>query len=148
MGFVDKLLDKKNNDYSWTPRYGDMKQLKKALLYKRIVKWNENELHLEDGTIVTLETSEQDCCARAYGAFKEVELDAVITDIKITEMKNIRENEDDWDREITNAVEVFIFHNQNTIAKANMEADDGNGGYYYSVGSIVIDNVHFPIVEA
>lgn len=145
MEFVDKLLDKKNNDYSWTPQYGDMKQLKEALLYKRIVKWDESELHLEDGTIVTLETSEQDCCAGAYGAFKEVELDAVITDIKISEMKTI--SEDDYDG-TTNAVEVFIFHNQNTIAKANMEADDGNGGYYYSVGSIVIDNVHFPIVEA
>ena len=42
---------------------------------------------------------------------------------------------------------MFIFHNQNVIAQADMEADAGNGGYYYSVGSIVVGEVHFPIVE-
>lgn len=43
---------------------------------------------------------------------------------------------------------VTIYHNQNPIALAECEADDGNGGYYYSVGSLVIGKIHFPIVEA
>lgn len=43
---------------------------------------------------------------------------------------------------------VTIYHNQNPIALAECEADDGNGGYYYSVGSLVIGKIHFPVVEA
>lgn len=36
------------------------------------------------------------------------------------------------------------FKNEN----GDREADDGNGGYYYSVGSLVIGKIHFPVVEA
>ncbi|MEB3521030.1 hypothetical protein SM122_10775 [Streptococcus sp. S2(2023)] len=43
---------------------------------------------------------------------------------------------------------VTIYHNQNPIALAECEADDGNGGFYYSVGSLVIGNIHFPVVDA
>lgn len=136
MNFVDSLL--KLND-----SYGDMEELKSKIVNKRIVHWDSKELRLEDGTTLTLETSEQDCCAGASGTFSNVTLDAMITDVKITEMEEIP---DDDTR--VNKVEVFIFHNQNVIAQADMEADAGNGGYYYSVGSIVIGEVHFPIVEA
>lgn len=38
--------------------------------------------------------------------------------------------------------------NQNPIALAECVADDGNGGFYYSVGSLVIGDIHFPFVEA
>ena len=43
---------------------------------------------------------------------------------------------------------VTIYHNQNPIAIADCEADAGNGGYYYSVCSLVIKNVHYKVVEA
>lgn len=53
-------------------RYGSIEELKELLLNKRIVKWTENFLLLEDGTKVTIEMSESDCCAWAGGEFKDV----------------------------------------------------------------------------
>lgn len=123
--------------------YGDIKDLNKHLLYKRIVEWNEDKLVLDDGTIVTLEESEQDCCASAGGKFSNVELDAVITNVKIGEQVDIPDD----DTRISE-VRVTLFHNQNPIALAEMTADAGNGGYYYSIGSFVVNGIHFPIVEA
>lgn len=125
-------------------RYGSLEELKELLLYKRIVKWDKDFLLLEDGTRVTIEMSESDCCASAGGEFKDVKLDAIITDIKIGEQ--VKE-ESDWG-ETTSTNTVTIYHNQNPIALAECEADDGNGGYYYSVGSLVIGDIHFPVVEA
>jgi hypothetical protein len=123
--------------------YGNLNDLNKHLLYKRIVKWNENKLVLDDGTIVTLEESEQDCCASASGKFSNVELDAVITNVEVGEQVNIPD-----DDTTINEVTVTLFHNQNPIALAEMTADAGNGGYYYSIGSFVVNGIHFPIVEA
>lgn len=123
--------------------YGDLKDLNKHLLYKRIVEWNENKLVLDDGTIITLEESEQDCCASAYGTFSNVKLDAVITNVEVGEQTNIPDEDT-----VINEVKVTLFHNQNPIALAEMIADAGNGGYYYSIGSFVVNGIHFPIVEA
>ncbi|WP_438947617.1 DUF7448 domain-containing protein, partial [Streptococcus pneumoniae] len=39
-----------------------------------------------------------------------------------------------------------IFHNQNPVAIANCEAE--HNGYYYSVCSLVIGDIHFPVVNA
>ena len=103
----------------------------------------DDKLELEDGTKVTIEESESDCCASAGGEFKNVQLDAVITDVKIGE-PTIFDNGDGTTCENT----VTIYHNQNLIALAECNADDGNGGYYYSVGSLVIGKIHFPVVEA
>lgn len=125
-------------------RYGSLEELKEMLLHKRIVKWDKDFLLLEDGTRVTIEMSESDCCAYAGGEFKDVKLDAVITDVKIGEQ--VKE-EGDWG-ETTSTNTVTIYHNQNPIALAECEADDGNGGYYYSVASLVIGEIHFPVVEA
>lgn len=125
-------------------RYGSLEELKELLLLKRIVKWDKDFLLLDDGTKVTIEMSESDCCAYADGEFKDVKLDAVITDIKIGEQ--ITEKNDGGTTENRNT--VTIYHNQNPIALAECEADDGNGGYYYSVASIVIGKIHFPVVEA
>lgn len=125
-------------------RYGTLEELKELLLYKRIVKWDKKFLLLEDGTKVTIEMSESDCCAFAGGEFQNVTLDAVITDVKIGEQT---EEEDDWGT-TTSTNTVTIYHNQNPIALAECEADDGNGGFYYSVGSLVIGNIHFPVVDA
>lgn len=125
-------------------RYGSLEELKELLLYKRIVKWDKDFLLLEDGTKVTIEMSESDCCAYAGGEFKDVKLDAIITDIKIGEQ--VTEKSDSGESESKNT--VTIYHNQNPIALAECEANDGNGGYYYSVGSLVVGKIHFPVVEA
>ena len=125
-------------------RYGSLEELKELLLYKRIVKWDKDFLLLEDGTKVTIEMSESDCCASAGGEFQDVKLDAVITDIEIGERTT---EETDWG-ETTSTNRVTIYHNQNPIALAECEANDGNGGYYYSVASLVIGDIHFPVVYA
>lgn len=125
-------------------RYGSLEELKELLLYKRIVKWDKDFLLLEDGTKVTIEMSESECCAYADGEFKDVKLDAIITDVKVGEQ--ITKKEEYGTTENSNT--VTIYHNQNPIALAECEANDGNGGYYYSVASIVIGKIHFPVVEA
>lgn len=124
-------------------RYGSVEKLKELLLYKRIVEWDKDFLLLEDGTRVTIEMSESDCCASAGGEFKDVQLDAVITDVQFGEPHKF-DNGDGTTCENT----VTIYHNHNPIALAECEADDGNGGYYYSVGSLVIGDIHFPVVKA
>lgn len=123
--------------------YGNLKDLNEKLLYKRIVKWENNKLTLDDGTLVSLEESERDCCAMATGTFTNVELDAVITNVEIGEQIDVP---DDDTR--VSEVKVTLFHNQNPIAQGEMTADAGNGGYYYSIGSFVVDGIHYPIVEA
>jgi hypothetical protein len=122
---------------------GVLEVLNKNLLYKRIVEWNENKLVLDDGTIITLEETESDCCASAYGEFSNVQLDAMITNVEIGEQTPIPD-----DDTIINTVKITLFHNQNPIALGEMTADAGNGGYYYSIGSFVVNGIHFPIVEA
>ena len=56
---------KPDSDYFENARYGSLEELKELLLYKRIVKWDKDHLELEDGTKVTIEMSENDCCAYA-----------------------------------------------------------------------------------
>lgn len=122
--------------------YEEFENIKEKLLFKKISTWGTSGIMLDDGTTVTIECSEQDCCAWAGGEFKEVVLDAVITDVKLGE----KTSEEDDSR--TNYVTVTIFHNQNPIALADCYADNGNGGYYYSICSLVIGDVHYPVVEA
>ena len=123
-------------------RYDEFENIKEKLLFKKIITWGTSGMMLDDGTTMTIECSEQDCCASAGGEFKEVVLDAVITDVKLGEKTS---EEDDMR---TNYVTVTIFHNQNQIALADCYADNGNGGYYYSICSFVIGDVHYPVVEA
>lgn len=129
------------------PVYGDVDKLPEMLLYKRIVEWNEDKLVLDDGTIVTIECSEHDCCAWAGGEFSNVTLDAVITDVEIGDVTQTY-GMDEYDDGNQYDVTIKLYHNQNPIAQADISADDGNGGYYYSVGSFVVNGVHFPVVEA
>ncbi|TXX29718.1 hypothetical protein D4M43_23670, partial [Escherichia coli] len=63
--------------------YHALEDLKKKIVFKKIVDWDSDKLVLEDGTEITIECSEQDCCAWAGGSFTDVKLDAVITDIQI-----------------------------------------------------------------
>lgn len=78
--------------------------------------------------------------------YKDVKLDAVITDVEFGEPEAIEEDEGFGEYTMRNT--VTIYHNQNPIAIADCEADAGNGGYYYSVCSLVIKNVHYKVVEA
>ena len=123
--------------------YKDFDELRKRLLYKRIIKWEENELTLEDGLVIKIEETESECCASAYGEFKDVVLDAVITDVSDVAITNVPD-----DDTIVNKAVVTIYHNQNPIAIADCYADAGNGAYYYSVCSFVIDEDCYKIVEA
>ena len=142
--FREKLL--KLGDWQTSPdgegRYGTIEELKEFLLYKRIAEWTPDYLKLEDGTKITLGLSESDCCAHAGGEFNDVELDAVITNLDISE---IIKSDDEYGY-IENKSTVTLFHNQNPIAQADMEA--GHNGYYYSVGSLVINDIHFPVIES
>lgn len=125
-------------------RYGSLEELKELLLFKRITEWTKKYLILEDGTKVTIEMSENDCCAWAGGNFKDVKLDAVITDLKLEDIGKFPL----FDGQTMRKTLVTIYHNQNPIALAECQADNGNGGYYYSVGSLVIGDIHFPVVNA
>lgn len=118
--------------------------MNEQLLYKRIIEWDEDKLVLDDGSIVTIELTEADCCADAGGTFSNVVLDAVITNVEVKEY----DGEPDDDGMTTNDVVVTLYHNQNPIAQADAFAHDGNCGYYYSVGSFVIKDIHYPIVRA
>lgn len=125
----------------------DEKELKERLLYKRIVKFEEDKLYLDDGTIVSIEMTDNDCCACAFGEFKDVELEALITDVKIGDYED-----NGLDVELGEVYEnhntVTIYSNQNPVAQADCYADAGNGGFYFSVCSLVIGDVYIPVVES
>ncbi len=123
--------------------YKNYEELKEKLLYKRIVDFNKDTLTLDDGTILSIVEAEQDCCAMAYGTFKDVKLDAVITNVSKPEIKNLS-NEDTT----INTAIVTIYHNQNPIAIADCYADAGNGGYYYSVCAFKINCDYYKIISA
>lgn len=90
-------------------------------------------LILDDGTELELFESAQDCCAGADGEWKILDhsqLDAMIT--------HVRFEGSSWDDGDSYGAEgvITILHNQNPIALANLSADSGNGGYYFSVLSL------------
>ena len=121
-----------------------IEELKQSLLYKTITAWDNNSLTLSDGTKVIIECTDNDCCAWAGGEFKDVTLDAIVTDVTIG---GITTFVDPCDM-TTNKVTITVYHNQNPIALAECYADNGNGGYYYSVCSLVVNGVNHPVVSA
>ena len=107
--------------------------LRKAILFHRIVEWKDNYIRLDNGMELRIEETDQDCCASAYGQFEDVVLDAAITNVS-----DIQYNHwDDGDTYGCSAV-VTIMHNRNIICKAIGNADAGNGGYYYSIASFCV----------
>ncbi len=110
--------------------------LKEKILYKRIKEMTEDKLILEDGTEVYFECTDWDCCAFASGAWKTAELDAVITDVK---MVDYNQDESEVSGFPTSTAKIVLYHNQNSVAQANLYADAGNGGYYYSVLSVFVN---------
>lgn len=107
--------------------------IKQKLLYKRITKWDKDRITLEDGTTLEVDCFESDCCAGGGGEWSNVKLDAVITDIELTDV----EESEDYDTRITTGT-IKIYHNQNIIAQNEMNTDAGNGGYYYSVTGLTV----------
>lgn len=107
--------------------------IKENLLYKKIAKWDKDRLTLEDGTTLEVECFESDCCAGGGGEWSDVKLDAVITDIEMTDV----EKTEDYDTLITTGI-IKIYHNQNIIAQNEMNTDAGNGGHYYSVTGLLL----------
>lgn len=100
-------------------------------------------LILDDGTELTLYMSDSDCCAKARGEWvtNPDRLDAAITSVTITpnEERDDRGNDPDYgEEEIENYATVTVMHNQNPIAQAECSADNGNGGYYYSILSLAV----------
>lgn len=123
--------------------YGKWEDLENLLINKKIVEWDKDKIVLEDGTKVTIECSEYDCCAGAYGKFTNVQLDAMITSVKEPVVTSVPD-----DDTVINQAIINIYHNQNVVAQAEVTADAGNGGYYYSVGSFVVKDVHYKVVSA
>ena len=121
-----------------------VEELKQGLLYKTITAWDSNSLTLSDGTKVTIECTNNECCAWAGGEFKDVTLDAIVTDVTIGGITTFGDPCD----MTTNKVTITVYHNQNPIALAECYADNGNGGYYYSVCSLVVNGVNHPVVSA
>ena len=120
--------------------YKTDKDLGKKLIGRKIVEWNDDYLKLDDDTIITIEMTENDCCATACGNFKDVKLNAVITDIRFK--TPILNSFDDYDETFTTQEVVFV-HNQNKIAQADLYADNGNGDYYYSIVAFKIKDVYY-----
>lgn len=109
------------------------KEFKEMLLYRKVIEWQDNTITLDNGIVIAIEETEQDCCASASGCFTKVELNAVITDVSEPKHKH-------WSDGYTYGCEAVVkmFHNQNLICQAEANADAGNGGYYYSVASFVV----------
>ena len=63
--------------------YKEFKEIEKQILFKKVTAWTEETLTLDDGTVIEIVESEQDCCASASGYWTNVKLDAVITNVKI-----------------------------------------------------------------
>ena len=108
-------------------------EMREMMLYHRIVEWNYNRIKLDNGMELLIEETERDCCACASGEFKNVVLDAAITDISDIHYEP-------WEDDDTYGCKasVTIMHNQNIICTAIADADAGNGGYYYSIASFVV----------
>ena len=108
-------------------------ELRKAMLFNKIVEWKDNYIRLSNGLELWIEETEQDCCAGAHGQFADVVLDAAITDVSDIQY----DHWEDGDTYGCSAV-VTIMHNRNVICKAIGDADAGNGGYYYSIASFCV----------
>lgn len=115
----------------------DLSDVRERIIGKRVVSLagGGETLLLDDGTILRLYESAQDCCASAHGhwVIQPDALEAIITDVKVTQDEERSGHDGDG---TTNYATVSILHNQNPIALADCAANDGNGGYYFSVLSL------------
>lgn len=117
----------------------DIELVRERIQGKRIssVERNGGNLVLDDGTRLRLYESDSDCCACAYGEWvvDPDYLDAIITDVKFD---SLADREDNGDGSTSHA-KITILHNQNPVALADCYANDGNGGFYFSVLSLSVE---------
>lgn len=117
----------------------EFEELREMLLYRRIVKWEGNSITLDNGIEISIEETDHDCCAYASGEFKDVVLDAAITNVGDIKYEPWDTENDRWScGEYGCNASVTIMHNRNVICEAVGGADAGNGGYYYSIASFVV----------
>ncbi|QRY51828.1 DUF7448 domain-containing protein [Mycolicibacterium septicum] len=117
----------------------DVAPIRELIVGKRVASVVDNgaKLVLEDGTALHLYMSASDCCASAYGdwVIQPDSLEAIITDVKFDLLAD-REYDGDG---ATSRATITILHNQNPVALADCYANDGNGGYYFSVLSLKVE---------
>ena len=113
--------------------------LKEKILYKRIKEMTKDKLVLEGGTEVYFECTAWDCCAIASGKWKTAELDAVITDVKMVDLELAELADFEWFGYPSSTAKIVLYHNQNSIAQADLYADAGNGGFFHSVLSVFVN---------
>ena len=128
-------------------RYGSIEELEKLILMKKVKSITENRVILENGVVLTIECTESDCCAGGRGKFEWDEWsdmhEALITDFVIGKQIDVPNSDT-----IVRRNAITLYHNNNPIALANAQTDAGNGGYYYSVTSLVVGEIAFPFVKA
>ena len=117
----------------------DLSNIRERIEGKRVVSVEANgaQLVLDDGTVLRLYMSDSDCCANAEGnwVIQPDALEAIITDVRVTPDEERSGYDGDGN---TNYATVAVLHNQNPIALADCSANDGNGGYYFSVLSLKV----------
>jgi len=108
-------------------------ELRDLLLYRKIVKWYDDIIILDNGVEISIEETVRECCASAGGRFTNVVLDAAITNVSDIICHS-------WSDEDTYgcSAKVTIWHNRNIICEAIGDANAGNGGYYYSIASFIV----------
>lgn len=117
----------------------DLASIRERIEGKRVVSTESDgqNLILDDGTVLSLYESDSDCCASAHGQWviQPDSLDAIITDVKLD---LVAEREYDGGDGSTSYAKITILHNQNPVALADCSANNGNGGYYFSVLSLSV----------
>ncbi len=125
----------------YDPWVVELSNLRERLVGKRVLSvengYDFSRLVLNDGTVLALYMTDQDCCAAADGSWviQPDALDAIITDVQIGDE---RTHVDDGMQ--TNYATITILHNQNPIALAECWANNGNGGFYCS--TLTLDVTH------
>lgn len=110
-------------------------KLTDTLLYKTIAKIEDGKLFLTDGTKIYFEMSDNDCCGNAEGFwenYNDETFEGLITNVEYDY------KEDDSEEEATNKLKITLYHNANPIAQADCYANDGNGGFYFSVLDVYV----------
>ena len=107
--------------------------LAKYLVGRRITTAGDNTLTLDDGTILRLYESAQDCCAGAFGEWKILDPDRL--EAAITHVEYEEDDYDDGDTRVTKC-KIVILHNQHPVALGDGYANAGNGGFYFAVLSL------------
>lgn len=128
-----------------TQTYKTFEDLRDALLYKRIIKWDTDELTLDTGETLKIIEVDSECDAHAGGRFNElfIELDAMITDVKLINVRGGFEYDS-----FTTRAELMIYNNLNPIALAELEEDQGNLSYYYSVVGATLADEIYTLIES